>query len=157
MRSGDGRTGPSPLRFGLALAHLVVYDAVMAIDPGVLLPVYAVIFVAELPDKTALASLVLSTRYRAIAVLLGASLALTVQSLVAVSAGQLFSMLPIRPVHVGAGLLFLVSAWFMWRRKTEPEDGQVTESSSQLWSQMGEVFAVVFVAEWGDLTQIGTA
>ena len=122
------------------------------------LSVFAVIFVAELPDKTALASLVLATRHRALPVFLGAALALTVQSLIAVAAGGLFSLLPTKAVHVGAGVLFLVSAIFMWRKKEEDEPE--TKASSQpmgfvkvLWL----VFGVVFVAEWGDLTQIATA
>ena len=120
--------------------------------------VFAVIFVAELPDKTALASLVLATRHRALPVFLGAALALTVQSVVAVAAGGLFSLLPTKVVHIGAGVLFLVSAVFMWRRKEEDEpsgteDGQPAGFFKALWI----VFGVVFIAEWGDLTQIATA
>jgi putative Ca2+/H+ antiporter (TMEM165/GDT1 family) len=122
--------------------------------------IFGVIFVAELPDKTALASLVLATRYRAMPVFLGAALALTVQSLIAVAAGRLFSLLPVTVVHVGAGIVFLVSAIFMWRRKDEeeavPKDGggaQHVGFLRALWI----VFSVVFIAEWGDLTQIATA
>jgi len=86
------------------------------------LTVFGLIFVAELPDKTALAALVLATRHRPFPVLLGAGLALAVQSLVAVTAGQLFSLLPHRPVQMAAALLFLVSAVVMWRRQEENED-----------------------------------
>jgi putative Ca2+/H+ antiporter (TMEM165/GDT1 family) len=122
------------------------------------LSVFAVIFVAELPDKTALASLVLATRHRALPVFLGAALALTVQSVIAVAAGGLFSLLPTKVVHIGAGVLFLVSAIFMWRRKEEDEpatkdSGEQAGFFRVLWI----VFGVVFVAEWGDLTQIATA
>ena len=46
--------------------------------------VFGVIFLAELPDKTALAALVLATRHRALPVFVGTGLALTVQSVVAV-------------------------------------------------------------------------
>ena len=53
--------------------------------------VFGVIFLAELPDKTALATLVLATRHRATPVFLGAALALTVQSIIAVGAGSLFA------------------------------------------------------------------
>ena len=88
------------------------------------LSVFGVIFLAELPDKTALAALVLATRYRPLPVFLGAALALTVQSLVAVAAGGLLSLLPARPVHVGAGILFLVFAVLMWRRRQEDEEEQ---------------------------------
>ncbi len=127
-------------------------------DPKVFASVFGVIFVAELPDKTALASLVLATRYRALPVLLGAALALTVQSAVAVAAGQLVSLLPERPVHIAAGLLFLVSAIFLWRRDTEADDaGKDAKARSSFAGQFANVFMVVFIAEWGDLTQIGTA
>jgi Ca2+/H+ antiporter, TMEM165/GDT1 family len=129
-------------------------------DYRLFLSIFGVIFVAELPDKTALASLVLATRHRALPVFLGAALALTVQSLIAVAAGRLFALLPITIVHVGAGIVFLVSAIFMWRRKEEESDGPKEDAQPQqlgflrtLWI----VFGVVFVAEWGDLTQIATA
>jgi hypothetical protein len=114
----------------------------MPIDLRVLASVYGVIFVAELPDKTALASLVLATRYRAWAVFIGASLALTVQSIVAVAAGQLFSLLPQRPVHLVAGLLFLVSAYFMWRRSTDRNDSGEVEDGRGFWRQIRNTFVV---------------
>ncbi len=122
-----------------------------------LISVFAVIFVAELPDKTALASLVLATRHRPAPVWLGASLALTVQSVVAVAAGSLFSLLPIRPVHVGAGVAFLVSAILMWRRHDEAHLSQDGGRALGFWRTLGIAFGVVFIAEWGDLTQVGTA
>jgi putative Ca2+/H+ antiporter (TMEM165/GDT1 family) len=124
------------------------------------LSVFGVIFVAELPDKTALASLVLATRHRAAPVFLGAALALTVQSLIAVAAGRLFALLPVNVVHVGAGILFLVSAFFMWRRKDEDEiDAKDGDHPKQIgfFKALWLTFGVVFIAEWGDLTQIATA
>ena len=117
---------------------------------------YAIIFVAELPDKTALASLVLATRNRALAVFLGAGLALTLQSIVATAAGRALSLLPPRAVHVGSGLVFLSSALWMWLRRTEepePEDA----ATAGFGRQLAKAFLVVFVAEWGDLTQLSTA
>jgi Ca2+/H+ antiporter, TMEM165/GDT1 family len=119
--------------------------------------IFAVIFVAELPDKTTLASLVLATRHRALPVLLGACGALAAQSLIAVAAGSLLALLPERIVHIGSGVLFLVSAVIMWVR--HEDDAQVKDKpeavtfGKSLWL----AFGVVFVAEWGDLTQIATA
>ena len=60
------------------------------------LTVYGIVFVAELPDKTALAALVLATRHKPMPVFIGSALALAVQSLVAVAAGQLLTLLPPR-------------------------------------------------------------
>jgi putative Ca2+/H+ antiporter (TMEM165/GDT1 family) len=122
-----------------------------------LVTVFGVIFVAELPDKTAVAAVVLATKFRALPVFLGTALALTVQSCVAIGAGKLLSMLPARPVHIGAGVLFLVSAVVMWRRETEEEAGEKTAHEPTFWQAFASTFGVVFVAEWGDLTQLGTA
>ncbi len=120
--------------------------------------VFGVIFVAELPDKTALAALVLATRHRPLPVLIGAATALTIQSLVAVVAGQLVSLLPKRPVHIFAGGLFLVSAVLMWRRKEGAEEhAKNGNGQASFWGSLWLVFVVVFIAEWGDLTQLATA
>lgn len=119
--------------------------------------VFGVIFVAELPDKTALAALVLATRHRALPVFVGAGAALTVQTVVAVTAGQLFSLLPARPVHLVAGGLFLLSAVLMAVRKEESEDDEVRDREAiGFWRSAWLTFGVVFLAEWGDLTQIAT-
>jgi putative Ca2+/H+ antiporter (TMEM165/GDT1 family) len=120
--------------------------------------IFAVIFVAELPDKTMLASLVMATRHRALPVLLGAAGALTIQSLIAVAAGSLLSLLPARVVHIGSGALFLISAVIMWVRHEDDEASikdkpDVVTFGKTLWL----VFGIVFLAEWGDLTQIATA
>jgi putative Ca2+/H+ antiporter (TMEM165/GDT1 family) len=125
-------------------------------DLRLLATVYGIIFIAELPDKTAFASLVLATRHRPFLVFVGAGAALTVQSVVAVTLGDLLSRLAARPVHILSGVLFLVSAVAMWRRDTGGEAARGSDSRDG-WAAVATSFAVVFVAEWGDLTQIGTA
>jgi putative Ca2+/H+ antiporter (TMEM165/GDT1 family) len=129
-------------------------------DLHLLLSVFGVIFIAEIPDKTALAALVLATKFRPLPVFLGTALALTVQSLIAVAAGGLLSLLPTRPVHIGAGVLFLVFAVMMWRRQEEAVEANAAGAAAKeptFWRAFGQVFGVVFLAEWGDLTQLGTA
>jgi putative Ca2+/H+ antiporter (TMEM165/GDT1 family) len=121
------------------------------------LSVFGVIFVAELPDKTALAALVLASRHKPAPVWMGASLALTVQSLVAVAAGSLFALLPARAVHIGSGIAFLISAVFMWRRNEEPDVSKDRAGALGFWKTFATTFGIVFIAEWGDLTQVGTA
>ncbi len=119
--------------------------------------VYGIVFVAELPDKTALAALVLATRHRPLPVFLGAAAALAVQSLVAVAAGQLLTLLPARPVHIVAGLVFLVSAIVMWIRHEEATDASDDDANQKgFWGSTWMVFGIVFIAEWGDLTQLAT-
>ena len=120
------------------------------------LSVYAVVFVAELPDKTALAAVVLASRHKALPVFLGTIVALTIQSVVAVAAGHLVSLLPVRVVHIVAGAAFLVSAVVMWLRKSEEADADEREQAG-FWRAAWMTFGVVFIAEWGDLTQVATA
>jgi putative Ca2+/H+ antiporter (TMEM165/GDT1 family) len=126
-------------------------------DLTLLASVYAIIFLAELPDKTALASLFLATRHRPLPVFLGASLALTIQSVVAVAFGHLLSLLPAQPVHIVAGVLFVGCAVAIWRRATVTEAEADSTAPRSFFSVFATVFTVVFIAEWGDLTQIGSA
>lgn len=124
----------------------------------IIVSVYAVIFVAELPDKTALAALVLATRHRPWPVFLGTGAALTVQSVVAVGAGHLLSLLPARAVHIVAGTVFFVSALLMWRRREDAEGGELKRArDGGFWRSAWVVSGVIFIAEWGDLTQLATA
>src|SRR3989440_8988799 len=78
--------------------------------------VFTVIFLLELPDKTALAALLLATRHRPLPIFLGAAAAFVIQSAVAVLAGSLIGLLPREPIRIGAGLLFLVMATLLERR-----------------------------------------
>ena len=129
-------------------------------DPRIFATVFGVIFIAELPDKTAVAALVLATRYRAWPVFAGTALALVIQSAVAVAAGGLLALLPARPVHIGAGLLFIVSAVTMWRSASGPdEDVDIGDAppTPSFKAALVKSFVVIFLAELGDLTQLGTA
>jgi len=134
-------------------------------SPEVFATVFGVIFIAELPDKTAVAALVLATRHRALPVFAGTASALIVQSLIAVAAGGVLALLPPRPVHIGAGLIFLVSAVSMWRSKEEEtpdadpsaEADAANSTEPSFGAAFLKAFAVVFFAELGDLTQLGTA
>ena len=67
-------------------------------------------------------SLFLATRHRPLPVFLGASFALTMQSVVAVAFGHLLSLLPSQPIHIVAGVLFVGCAVAMWRRTTVTEE-----------------------------------
>ena len=124
---------------------------------------FAVTFLAELPDKSMFASLVLATRYRALWVWAGAAAAFAVQMVIAVTAGQLLALLPHRAVDgVAAGLfaagaiyLFVVS--FRQRRRDGADEARQGQRPASPWRVAGTAFGVIFLAEWGDVTQLATA
>jgi putative Ca2+/H+ antiporter (TMEM165/GDT1 family) len=116
---------------------------------------------AELPDKTILACLILSSRYRPWYVFSGAAAAFLVQVTIGVAAGGAISLLPHRPVAGAAAAVFAVSAFLLWRLKEEKnpdadEEGGPDGVRAAFWPVFGTSFAVVFLAEFGDLTQLLT-
>jgi putative Ca2+/H+ antiporter (TMEM165/GDT1 family) len=125
------------------------------------LSAYGIIFIAELPDKTSLASLVLATRYRMREVIAGAWLALAAQTAIATVAGGLLRLLPARPIHIAAGVGFLVFAALALRNDEEKElhqeEQEVETERKRRLPPVAIAFLVVFAAEWGDLTQLATA
>jgi Ca2+/H+ antiporter, TMEM165/GDT1 family len=123
--------------------------------------VFAVIFLLELPDKTALATLLLATRHRPLPIFLGSATAFLIQSVVAVAAGSLLSLLPREPIRIGAGLLFLLMAAIIVRQNLKKEEAKeqsdIEREEQRHRRPFATAFLLVFVAEWGDLTQLATA
>lgn len=116
---------------------------------------------AELPDKTILACLILSSRYRPSAVFAGAALAFMTQVVIAVAAGGALSLLPHRIVEACAAAAFIAGAVLLWRQKEEEKKEEDDDAGrdgvrSGFWAVFGTAFAVVFLAEFGDLTQFLT-
>ena len=132
-----------------------------SISLPIVLSTFGIIFIAELPDKTALASLVLATKYKAHQVIIGAWLAMLVQTVIAVTAGGLLAFLPATPVRVVAGAGFLIFSYFAFTRKEEEELAKETleiqKEGAKEKSAWIASFLVVFAAEWGDLSQLATA
>lgn len=135
------------------------------LDVAVLFTVFGLIFVGELPDKTAVAGLVLGTRYPWLWVFSGIAAAFLTHVAIAVSAGSLISLAPRRLVEGIVGLLFLLGAFLIWREGNEDEEEREEEISEAsggstatgFWKVAALGYGVIFVAEWGDLTQILTA
>jgi Ca2+/H+ antiporter, TMEM165/GDT1 family len=132
------------------------------LDLAIIATVFGLVFVAELPDKTAVASLVLGAKFPARWVFTGVAAAFLVHVVIATAAGSLLSLLPRRPVEAVVGALFLLGAVLIWREGMEDEEEEeekvdaVPESAGFLKvASLG--FGVIFLAEWGDLTQILTA
>ncbi len=135
---------------------------------------FGTIFVVELPDKTFIATLVLSTRYRPLLVWVGVALAFAVQTALAVALGSVAGLLPGTVVGTVAMLLFLGGGILLLReargggdaaqksRETEEtEEAEEAEIAARARGTSGlravvTSFSVLFAAEWGDLSQLLT-
>lgn len=138
----------------------------MTFDLTVAAIAFGSIFLIELPDKTFVATLVMATRFRPALVWLGVSLAFLVQTVVAVTLGGLLGRLPRTPVEIFAGLLFLIGGIILLRGAShakeeeaaaEEEFAQKSDREARGWHIVTLCFGIIFLAEWGDLSQILTA
>jgi putative Ca2+/H+ antiporter (TMEM165/GDT1 family) len=131
------------------------------VEFAVVIAVFPIIFLGELPDKTMFASLVLSTRGRPIVVWVGAALAFAVHVVIAVTVGAaLFHLLPHRVLEAFvAAMFFAGSALAIWEaRKAGDDRGALIQKEIMTHRRtLVTAFVVIFIAEWGDLTQILTA
>jgi len=118
---------------------------------------FGVVFLAELPDKTALAGLVLGTRYRASYVFVGVAAAFAIHVTLAVAAGSVLTLLPQRLVEGVVGVLFLAGALMLLLKKDDGEEEIRRPADQSFWKVAGSGFSLILVAEFGDLTQIMTA
>ena len=127
---------------------------------------FLLILPIELPDKTFIATLVLATRYKPLPVWIGVSVAFAVQTVVAVTLGGLIGELPRPPVEIFAALMFMVGGLILIRgagkadveqAETEHEFEAKAKADIHGWQVVATSFVVLFVAEWGDLSQLLTA
>lgn len=134
-------------------------------DLAVIALTFGAIFIVELPDKTFIAALVLSTRYKPLAVWIGVGLAFLVQTGIAVGLGHAVSFLPKEVVQGVAAAIFAVGAIVLLREapkadaaeaETEEEYAAKASSPKAGLAAVGASFLVLFAAEWGDLSQLLT-
>ncbi|RJS45872.1 TMEM165/GDT1 family protein [Nocardioides cavernaquae] len=132
---------------------------------------FGTVFLVELPDKTFIATLVLSTRFRPLLVWLGVGIAFALQTAIAVGLGQAVSLLPVTWVRIGAAVLFLVGA-FLLLREARNADSEEAATEAEFAARADKAagsgqagrrsaltavltsFLVLFAAEWGDLSQL---
>lgn len=128
----------------------------------VILIVFLLQFLLELPDKTMIAMIYMGTRARPLNVFIGGAVAFTVHMGIAVGAGGLLTLLPQTPKEIVIATLFLVGAFYLLfvSEKEEEEEGEKeaqAEHPGKRWREMGTAFSVIFIGEFGDLTQIQAA
>ena len=135
------------------------------IDLLVVALAFGAIFVVELPDKTFIATLVMSTKMRPLFVWIGVGLAFLVQTGVAVGLGHAASFLPAQLIQSVAALMFVIGAIILFREArsadaeeagTEEEYAAKADATAQGLKVVATSFLVLFAAEWGDLSQLLT-
>lgn len=131
---------------------------------AVVATVFGLVALAELPDKTMIATVVMGSRSRPLYVWLGASGAFSVHVALAVAAGRLVELLPHRAVETAVTVLFFAGAIVLLALPERPEQelGEDTAgrrdpgAGAGAWTVAATAFGVVVVGELGDLTQILT-
>lgn len=116
----------------------------------------AIIFVAELGDKSQLVALWFATRHRWWLVLAGVTAATLVVHLGSVAVGRAFDeLLPSRVVLTTVGLSFFAFAVWSVRGDRLDEDAH-TARAVPLFGAFGVVTVSFFLSELGDKTQLAT-
>jgi putative Ca2+/H+ antiporter (TMEM165/GDT1 family) len=118
----------------------------------------ALIFLAELGDKSQLVALWFSTRYRWWVVLAGVSAATLVVHLGSVALGRAAgALLPERVVLIIVGLSFLAfAAWSLRGDTLDDEELEQKRRRSSALGGFGIVTTAFFLSELGDKTQLAT-
>jgi Ca2+/H+ antiporter, TMEM165/GDT1 family len=121
-----------------------------------LLLAFAVIFVAELGDKSQLMALTFATRYKPLPILIGITIATAIVHAVSVIVGGLLSVaLPTRAITLVAGLAFLgFAAWTL--RGDHLDDDEATKAERSSRSAVVAASTAFFLAELGDKTMLAT-
>ncbi|HEY0442926.1 MAG TPA: TMEM165/GDT1 family protein [Candidatus Limnocylindrales bacterium] len=117
---------------------------------------FAVIFVAELGDKSQLMALAFATRYRAIHVLIGISIATLVVHLGSVILGHTAAaFLPTRAIAIAAGIAFFGFAAWTLRGDVlgDADEARASRAAGSIVIAVGTAF---FLAELGDKTMLAT-
>jgi len=127
------------------------------VDLAIVAAVFPIIFIGELPDKSMFASLVMAARGRPFAVWLGAAGAFFVHVAIAVTIGvAVFNVLPRLVLDLVVAVMFGVSAYLAFAA-ARPSPHVESVDIPDTRRVVATAFGVIFLAEWGDLTQVLTA
>jgi len=125
------------------------------------LTAFGVVFLAELPDKTMFATLLLSSHYaNRSAVWCGVTTAYSAHVVLAVVLGGVIARLPDDPVRYGVSAVFVCSGVFMvWNsRRMDRDERTISHSVAHSWWRIyGVSFGAIGIAEFADITQLATA
>lgn len=124
--------------------------------------VFGLIALAELPDKTMIATIVMGSRGRPLPIWLGGTVAFGIHAALAVVAGRFLQLLPHRTLEIvlavifGAGALYLLGIPEKDQVQKGTKEGTTfaeARQSSSFRVGLG-AFGVILFGEMGDLTQV---
>lgn len=128
-----------------------------------LISAFGLVLAVELPDKTLVATLVLTTRFRAWPVFAGVCAAFAVQCVIAVTFGSVLTLLPDDVVSILVAVMFGIGGFMLLREGFSEGDEAGEDASRSGPSPLSFArsamtsFGVLFAAEWGDASQLATA
>ncbi len=128
---------------------------------------FALVFVAELGDKTQLAVMTQTCKYRRpLPVFVGSSLALSAVTALGVLGGEVLgAFVPDHVINTAAAIAFVVMGVWVWIESTrvDPQEDlachcetdELSDSRSRWdWQAFGATLTLLFLAELGDKTQL---
>jgi Ca2+/H+ antiporter, TMEM165/GDT1 family len=124
---------------------------------------FLLVLAVELPDKTLVATLILTTRYRALPVFVGVCVAFAVQCVIAAGFGTVLTLLPDRAVAAlvavlfGLGAILLLREGFARRDEDDADAARTGPADVSFRRAALTSFGVLFAAEWGDASQLAIA
>jgi Ca2+/H+ antiporter, TMEM165/GDT1 family len=128
-----------------------------------LISAFGLVLAVELPDKTLVATLVLTTRFRGWPVFAGVCAAFAVQCVIAAAFGSVLTLLPDVVLSLAVAALFGIGAFMLLREGFSAADeagddaSRVGPSPLSFARSAMTSFGVLFAAEWGDASQLATA
>lgn len=132
-------------------------------NAGVVFTTFLLVGIAEFPDKTMIATLIMGSRSRPLLVWLGAAGAFAVHTTIAVVAGGLIRLLPQHTVDIVVTVLFGLGALYLL---AIPERAEIAKGRTETLTRDGfgsggsrvvlTAFLVILIGEIGDLTQLLT-
>jgi putative Ca2+/H+ antiporter (TMEM165/GDT1 family) len=118
---------------------------------------FGVVVLAELPDKTMFATIVLATRYRRpLAIVVGVTLAMTVHAFLAVAVGEALRRLPRTPTELAVAAMFIIGGLLLLRGDDDDDADVDAVPVHTVWGVIGRSALIIGVAEFGDFTQLAT-
>jgi Ca2+/H+ antiporter, TMEM165/GDT1 family len=117
----------------------------------------AVIFIAELGDKSQLMALTFATRFKTMPVLIGITAATAIVHAVSVIVGAAIgASIPTRPISIVAAIAFVIFGFWTLRGDELTDDDEARSEAISGRRVIMSVATVFFLAELGDKTMLAT-